>query len=171
MVLIEIVHEIIQAVSHYIFSTTEKNIRNEIVLITGSGRGLGQQIAVLFAKRGAIVVLCDTTEIGNSQTVELISPISHEQRVYSYTCDIGNRDEVDQLVKKIQSEVGDISILVNNGLFRIIYFHIQSSMIYCSCCFYIEFDFGHVRRRISTLFKCESIFCLLGMLKTMILIL
>jgi NAD(P)-dependent dehydrogenase (short-subunit alcohol dehydrogenase family) len=125
MVLIEIVHEILQAVSHYIFSTTEKNIRNEIVLITGSGRGLGQQIAVLFAKRGAIVVLCDTTEIGNSQTVELISAICYEQRVYSYTCDIGNRDEVDQLVKKIQSEVGDISILVNNGLFRIVYIHIK----------------------------------------------
>jgi len=39
--IIEIVHVIIQAVSHYIFSTTEKNIRNEVVLITGSGRGLG----------------------------------------------------------------------------------------------------------------------------------
>jgi hypothetical protein len=41
-VIIEIIHVIIQAVSHYIFSTTEKNIRNEIVLITGSGRGLGK---------------------------------------------------------------------------------------------------------------------------------
>ncbi len=41
MVIIEILHAIIQAVSHYIFSITEKNIRNEIVLITGSGRGLG----------------------------------------------------------------------------------------------------------------------------------
>jgi hypothetical protein len=39
--LIEIGLAIIQAVSHYIFSTTEKNIRNEVVLITGSGRGLG----------------------------------------------------------------------------------------------------------------------------------
>ena len=41
-VFIEIIHVIIQAVSQYIFSTTEKNIRNEIVLITGSGRGLGK---------------------------------------------------------------------------------------------------------------------------------
>lgn len=39
--IIEIIHAIIQAINHYIFSTTEKNIRNEIVLITGSGRGLG----------------------------------------------------------------------------------------------------------------------------------
>ncbi len=41
-VIIEIIHVIIQAVSHYIFSTTEKNIRNEIALITGAGRGLGK---------------------------------------------------------------------------------------------------------------------------------
>ena len=72
-------------------------------------------MAVLFAKRGAIVVLCDIDEIGNSETIELISGINNEQRVYSYTCDIGNREEVDQLVKRIQSEVGDITILVNNG--------------------------------------------------------
>jgi len=111
----EIVHAIIQAISHYIFSTTEKNIRNEIVLITGSGRGLGQQLAVLFAKRGAIVVLCDSSEVGNSQTIELISAIHNEQRVHSYTCDIGNRDEIEQLVKKIQTEVGDITILINNA--------------------------------------------------------
>lgn len=77
---------------------------------------LGQQIAVLFAKRGAIVVLCDSNEIGNSQTIELISAINTEQRVYSYICDIGNRDEVEQLVKRIQADVGDITILVNNGL-------------------------------------------------------
>jgi short-chain dehydrogenase/reductase-3 len=46
----------------------------------------------------------------------LISAISNEQRVHSYICDIGNRDEVEQLVKRIQADVGDITILVNNGL-------------------------------------------------------
>ena len=42
-VVIEILHVIIQAVNQYIFSVTEKNIRNEVVLITGSGRGLGRR--------------------------------------------------------------------------------------------------------------------------------
>lgn len=71
-------------------------------------------MAVLFAKRGAIVVLCDANEAGNAQTMELISTMNGE-RVYSYICDIGNRDEVDRLIKRIQTEVGDITILVNNG--------------------------------------------------------
>ncbi|CAF1379086.1 unnamed protein product [Adineta steineri] len=111
----EIVHVCIQALSHYIFSTTEKNIRNEVVLITGSGRGLGQQMAILFAKRGAIVVLCDSPDIGNSETLELISSINNEKRVHAYTCDIGNRVEVKLLVERIQTEVGNITMLVNNA--------------------------------------------------------
>jgi short-subunit dehydrogenase involved in D-alanine esterification of teichoic acids len=140
-VLIEILHAIIQAVNHYIFSTTEKNIRNEIVLITGSGRGLGrihiahpselsvfnhvfvcqgQQMALLFAKRGAIVVLCDIDEAGNAQTAELLSKelpsmANNEKRIFAYTCDIGNRQEVRTLVEKIQKDVGEITMLVNNG--------------------------------------------------------
>lgn len=144
-VVIEILHVIVQAVNHYIFSATEKNIRNEVVLITGSGRGLGrrdathrrafyfllydtchcsgsgQQMALLFAKRGAIVVLCDINETGNIQTAELIakelaSTNHNDPRVFSYTCDIGNRNEVQLLVEKIQNDVGEITMLVNNGL-------------------------------------------------------
>jgi len=79
-------------------------------------------MAILFAKRGAIVVLCDINEVGNIQTAELISkevPLmgNNEKRVFAYTCDIGNRDEVHKLIEKIQKEVGDVTMLVNNGLF------------------------------------------------------
>lgn len=62
-ILIEIIHVIIQAISHYIFSTTEKNIRNEIVLITGSGKGLGKIniIRLLFLAIDEIILLFRST--------------------------------------------------------------------------------------------------------------
>jgi len=60
MTIIEIIHAIIYAVSHYIFSTTEKNIRNEIVLITGSGRGLGM-IILKEKKQINLSYLCRST--------------------------------------------------------------------------------------------------------------
>jgi len=102
------------------FQQQKKNIRNEIVLITGAGRGLGQRMAILFARLGAIVILCDIDETGNAQTAELISKevestINNEKRVFAYKCDIGNRDEVHELVEKIERDVGDITMLVNNA--------------------------------------------------------
>ncbi|CAF1559114.1 unnamed protein product [Rotaria magnacalcarata] len=119
-IIIDIIHAIIQAVSHYIFSTTEKNIRNEIVLVTGSGRGLGQQMALLLAKRGAIVVLCDIDKNANEETVlliekELALTTHHGNRVFAYECDIGKRDEVYRLVGQIQKDVGEITMLINNA--------------------------------------------------------
>lgn len=80
-------------------------------------------MALLFAKRGAIVVLCDIDEVANAQTAELITKelaltTNNEKRVFAYKCDIGNRDEVHRLVEKIQRDVGDITMLINNGLFK-----------------------------------------------------
>ena len=72
-------------------------------------------MAFLFARRGAIVVLCDSRETGNSETKKLMSMINHECRVYSYECDISKRSEVERLIKTIQHEIGDITVLVNNG--------------------------------------------------------
>ena len=77
-------------------------------------------MAILFAKRGAIVISCDIDEIGNAQTVDLIArevpqTTTNEKRVFAYKCDIGNRDEVHALVDSIQRDVGDVTILVNNG--------------------------------------------------------
>ena len=40
-----------------------------------------------------------------------------KKRVFAYKCDIGNRDEVHDLVDKVQRDVGEITMLVNNGLF------------------------------------------------------
>ena len=32
-----------------------------------------------------------------------------------YTCDVSSRENVEELAKKIQSEVGDVNILINNA--------------------------------------------------------
>ena len=47
--------------------------------------------------------------------------MNNEKRVFAYKCDIGNQDEVHTLVENIQKDVGDITMLVNNGLLKIEY--------------------------------------------------
>lgn len=74
---------------YFVFSPTEKYVRNEIVLITGSARGLGRQLAVEFAKRGSILVLIDLDDVENSKTVEMCKTTGlNSKRIYAYHCDL-----------------------------------------------------------------------------------
>lgn len=50
----------------------EKEVRNEVVLITGSGSGIGKELALQYADLGAIVVCWDVNEENNLKTVNCI---------------------------------------------------------------------------------------------------
>lgn len=76
-------------VFYFVFSPPEKYVRNEIVLITGSGKGLGRQLAIEFAKRGSILVLIDIDDTENGKTVELVKANGlNSKRIYAYHCDL-----------------------------------------------------------------------------------
>ncbi|KAE9418566.1 hypothetical protein Angca_009869, partial [Angiostrongylus cantonensis] len=53
-----------------------KNVEGEVVLITGSGSGLGRGMAVEFAKLGSKIVLWDINEKGNLETKKLLDNIN-----------------------------------------------------------------------------------------------
>lgn len=44
---------------------TAKNIEGEVALVTGSGRGIGREIAVLLAQKGVRVAVCDINEVSS----------------------------------------------------------------------------------------------------------
>lgn len=50
----------------------EKEVKNEIVLITGSGSGIGKKLALQYADLGATVVCWDVNEENNNETVNCI---------------------------------------------------------------------------------------------------
>ena len=47
-------------------------LENKVAIITGSGSGIGQTSAILFAKEGAKIVVVDINEDGGLKTVEKI---------------------------------------------------------------------------------------------------
>jgi all-trans-retinol dehydrogenase (NAD+) len=74
---------------YFVFPPTQKYVRNEIVLITGSAKGLGRQIAIEFAKRGSILILIDRDDNENNKTVELLKATGlNSKRIYAYHCDL-----------------------------------------------------------------------------------
>ena len=93
-----------------------KDIRGQTVLITGSGSGIGQLMAVKFAQLGCRVVLWDVNEAGMRETVKMIKEKKLDvNMVHSYRVNLASREEIYSTAQKVQSEVGVVDVLVNNA--------------------------------------------------------
>jgi len=91
----------------------EDDITGDIVLITGTGHGIGKELALQYSKCGAIIVCVDINEQSNKETVKEIQ--ARGGKAYPYICDVTSREKCFDLAAKIKSEVGVVSILVNNA--------------------------------------------------------
>ena len=89
------------------------SFRGASVVITGGSRGLGLEMARLFAREGARLTLLarDQGELERARR-ELISLGGY---VLVHACDIRNADEVDRVVDLIVTERGRIDVLINNA--------------------------------------------------------
>lgn len=92
----------------------KKNITGEVVLITGSGSGIGRLMAQKFAALGTVLVLWDINQEGMKETARLAKE-KGASRVYYYLCDCSNKNEVYGVADQVKREVGDVTILVNNA--------------------------------------------------------
>src|SRR5262245_36790067 len=88
-------------------------LTNKVAVITGAGSGIGQAIALLFAKQGAHVVVLDVDRDGAGATVDSIRR-SGGQAISLY-CDVSNSAEVRKVFHGIAAELQRIDILVNNA--------------------------------------------------------
>jgi len=85
-------------------------LQNHIAAITGAGSGIGRAIALGYAREGATVVALDMNGDTAADTARQIGG-----RAKSYTLDVTRREDCTALAKKVESEVGAISILVNDA--------------------------------------------------------
>ncbi len=88
-------------------------LTGKTAIVTGGGRGLGEQIAIGLAEAGANVVVC-------SRKVEACEEVSKKLknlgvRSLALKCDVTNRDDVEAVVQTTVREFGQIDILVNNS--------------------------------------------------------
>jgi 3-oxoacyl-[acyl-carrier protein] reductase len=82
-------------------------------IVTGSGRGIGKEAAVLLAKRGVDVVVCARSAKEVNQAVAEIRKL--HRGVIGIACDVGVASQVGVLVRKAAEHFGGVDILVNNA--------------------------------------------------------
>ncbi|XP_075400159.1 estradiol 17-beta-dehydrogenase 11 [Tenrec ecaudatus] len=90
-----------------------KSVAGEIVLITGAGHGIGRLTAYEFAKRKSKLVLWDINKNGIEETAEECRKLG--ARAHAFVVDCSKREDIYSAAKKVKTEVGDVSILVNNA--------------------------------------------------------
>lgn len=90
------------------------NFENKTVIVTGASRGLGKQIALEFAKKGAAVV------INYSSAKEEAGKVVNEiklagGRAISVQTDVSTAADVERLFDEASRQFGKIDIVINNA--------------------------------------------------------
>lgn len=109
----------VEAILSVFRQVKRKDISGQNVLITGSGHGLGREMALKFAQQNANIVLVDINRQNNEKVKEEIqSDFKRSNRagkVVSYSIDLRDEKQVQELAARVRKEVGDIDVLVNNA--------------------------------------------------------
>ena len=89
------------------------DLKGKTAIVTGGGRGLGEQIAEGLAEAGANVVVCSRKE----ENCKEVSEKLNEKGIQSIAlkCDITNPSDIQHVVDQTLQKFGRIDILVNNS--------------------------------------------------------
>jgi len=100
-------------------------LAHQTAIVTGSGRGIGKETAILLSKMGLNVVICSRTQNEIDSTVDQIKEIvidtnhsdgvAAEERILGIKCDVSKPSEVNYLVKSTVEIFKNIDILINNA--------------------------------------------------------
>ncbi len=88
------------------------SLKNKIVLITGSGDGIGKAIATAFALKEARLMLCDVNSETLNNTVEELRALGVE--CYGMQYNASDPADVEKVFNELIDKYGDIDVLVNN---------------------------------------------------------
>ena len=90
-----------------------KTLTDKWALVTGSSRGIGQQIAIGLAEKGCNIILHASRSENCENTLEKINPFKIEKLVIGAV--LGNLEEEQNLIDAVIKNVGAIDILYNNA--------------------------------------------------------
>lgn len=89
-------------------------LENKVALVTGASKGIGKQIALAYAKEGAMVAF---TDLNRDQVMEETEKelLSLGVKAKGYASNAASFEDSERVVEEIVKEFGRVDILVNNA--------------------------------------------------------
>jgi NAD(P)-dependent dehydrogenase (short-subunit alcohol dehydrogenase family) len=87
-------------------------LKDQVAIITGAGRNIGEATARLFAEEGATVAVVDMDQKRADKVASAITAAGGKAR--TYLCDVALEEQIISTVKQVAADWGRIDILINN---------------------------------------------------------
>ena len=89
------------------------DLTGKVALVTGGSRGLGQQMVLAFAARGADVIVASRKLDRCQEVVDMVASLG--RRGLAVAVHAAHWDSLDALVERAYDEFGRVDVLVNNA--------------------------------------------------------
>ncbi|MDX2024520.1 MAG: SDR family oxidoreductase [Deltaproteobacteria bacterium] len=93
--------------------TQRRDLRYQVVLVTGGSRGLGLALSRALLDQGCHLAICARDEGELDRARQELK--GHGRHVLMYQCDVTDRASVNDMVQAVLQDYGGIDILVNNA--------------------------------------------------------
>jgi NADP-dependent 3-hydroxy acid dehydrogenase YdfG len=90
-----------------------KDFAGKTAVITGAGSGMGRYLAVLLAKAGANVAICDINQDTLNATATMVK--QYNVGLSTHLVDMGDMDQIEALPEAVIAQHGSVDLLFNNA--------------------------------------------------------
>ena len=93
----------------------EKELSRQIALIVGGGSGIGREVALLAAERGAHVVVADRDLDGAKAVTEELKKIAGKETAAASAVDIRSRESIRAAMQETVKHFGGLDLIINTA--------------------------------------------------------
>jgi len=93
----------------------EKQLSRQIAVVVGGGSGIGREVALLAAERGAHVVVADRDVAGAEAVATEVKAIAGKELAVSVGVDIRSRETIREAIAKAVGAFGGVDMVINTA--------------------------------------------------------
>ncbi|KAI6171335.1 Epidermal retinol dehydrogenase 2 [Aphelenchoides bicaudatus] len=92
----------------------KKSIKGKLMLITGTGSGIGRSAAIEFSKQGVFLIMWEVNEEANLETQRILHQLGYHDNV-TMTVDVSSQESIEKAGERVRSEYGIPDLIFNNA--------------------------------------------------------